>query len=516
MNTTVRSAAGPALALALALALSACGSTVQQQSLQPGGAGVDQGLGGSAVQGGVAAPLAGDAGPGAAVDGSTDTTGGAPVTGSAAQGPGTSGGTSRGVPRQGASTGSAAPSAGEAPATGPRVTSPVKIGFLNTKVGNAGAAGLNTGETVSPATVFKALVKGVNAKGGLSGRRVVPVTADTDTASGDWNTDYSAACQKMTRDDPVSVIVGYSFTFLDSFEACLAKAGVPHLSGGYSLGDEKVLRDYPGLVATNAPTADRRFRLQAEGAVREGYLTRANKLGVVVDGCASSLRALKNGLDPYLASVGLKEESRVQFNCPSGAGDVGTAASQVQAAVLRFRQLGVDRVFIEGIPIVLFAQAAESQGYRPGYVVTSTSNGTSLEPNMPEEQLVNVHGYGWMPHMDVTRTKQPAQTGAQKTCLSLLKTGGVVPTGFNDFLQAYAACDGLFLYGAALERTGGRTEAAAVLSAISALGTSQPGSGLYEGRSDYRRRNAPAVYRPWRYGTDCSCFAYSGPSQPMP
>lgn len=500
--------------LLAAASLTACGSTVPQaeQALSaPAAAG---GLG-AAAGSDVAAPPsggqvvgAGPQAPTAELGSSSRRTGSTPAT---AGGSAAGSGARAGDPPAAAGTRSAAPGAGP----GPRVTQPVRIGFVNTKVGNAEAAGLNIGQTASPEKVFRTLVSSVNAQGGIAGRKIIPVTADTDTASGDWNSDFQAACERLARDQKAEVVLGYVFAQLDSFESCLAKAGVPHLSGAYTIGDEQTLRQFPQLVGTNALTADRRFRLQLEGAVREGYLTRSNKIGIVVDGCPSSLRAVKNSVDPYVRSAGLQEAARVVFSCPSGSGDAGAAASQVQGAVLRFRQNGVDRVFIEGIPLVLFSQAAESQGYRPGYLVTSTSPGSAAEPNMPKEQLKNVRGYGWMPHMDVSKASRPAPTAAQQRCLALLKSGGFVPREFNDFLAAYTSCDGLFAYEAALQRTGGRSGGAEVVQALTALGRSLPAAGTYGGRTDYSRRNAPAVYRAWRYGTDCSCFRYSSGEQPI-
>ena len=107
----------------------------------------------------------------------------------------------------------------------------------------------------------------MNDSGGLAGRKIVPVVADTDTATARWETDYQAACATFTEDHHVSAVLGYSFAMIESFESCLTKAGVSHLSGGYAIGDEKTLDDYPALVATTNPTVDRRYLVQLDGAV---------------------------------------------------------------------------------------------------------------------------------------------------------------------------------------------------------------------------------------------------------
>lgn len=147
--------------------------------------------------------------------------------------------------------------------------------------------------------------------------------------------------------------------------------------------------------------------------------------------------------------------------------------------------------------------------------MTSTSPGSAAEPNMPRGQLDNVRGYGWMPHMDVSKGSRPAPTAVQQRCLTLLRTGGFVPREFNDFLAAYTTCDGLFAYEAALERTGGSSSAGEVVRALTGLGRSVPGDGTYGGRTDYTARNAPSVYRSWRFASDCTCFRYTSGEQPI-
>lgn len=491
--------------LALAAAgclLAGCGSTVQ-------------------LEGQVQAPGAGDGLSAPTVTGDGQAI--APGTGGPLSQPGSASGpgSTTTVPGSTTPSGAQAPRAGgtqAVPTNGPRVTGPVTIGFVNTKVGNAGNAGLEVGQTYSTDQVFRALVNAMNARGGLVGRKILPVTAESDTASADWNTQFQAACDTFTRDNEVSAVVGYVFGFFDGFESCLAKAGVVHLNGAYTVGDEQDLRRYPTLFATSTLTADRRYLLQAAAAVREGWLTRESKLGLLLDECANDQRAVKNTLEPYLKAQGITVADRRTFSCAGGAGDVGPAASQVQAAVLAFRQRGVDRVFVEGIPTVLFAQTAESQGYRPGYLVTSTSPGSALEPNMPQEQAKNVHGYGWLPEVDVSLSKQPPKTAPQKRCLELLASQQVRPTQYNDFLNAYTACDGLFLYERALQLTNGSAATGSVVAALGSLGTSYPGVGVYGGKTSISRdrRSLPTTYRPWAFSAGCSCFDYTGGELPLP
>ena len=192
--------------------------------------------------------------------------------------------------------------------------------------------------------------------------------------------------------------------------------------------------------------------------------------------------------------------------------------AQVQGAVLRFRSAGVDRVFIEGVPTVFFANEAQAQSWHPHYVVTSATGGAALEANLPKEQLANFHGYGWFPAVDVNRANQPPLNAQQKLCLQMLKSQGIVPSQYNDFLEAYTTCDSLFLYDRALRATNGNPAVAMVARVLERFDGAFTGSSTLSGRTVFKpnRHDAPATWRPWTYQGACSCFRYSGSEHSMP
>ncbi|MBV8693108.1 MAG: hypothetical protein JOZ37_06650 [Actinobacteria bacterium] len=484
------------------LLLAACGSTVQQRNGAPvasGGAGnVASGAGGDELNGGSAAGA--DAAPGS----STNAASGAASASSASRGTGSS-----------AANGSSSKSSS---ATAAQTTGPLEVGFLNTKTGNASAFGLNTGETYAPREVFEALVKAMNAKGGIAGRQLVPVISDTDTASASWDTDFAAACQNFTQDHHVAAVLGYAFGLFASLEGCLAKAGIPHLDGGYAVGDITTFEQYPLFVGTSHLTDDRRYVLQLKGAVDHGLLTKANKVGLLLDDCPEEVRADKRSTQPYIRSAGINVVATAMMSCTAGATDIGAVANQIQGAVLAFRSKGVDTVVAEGVPVVVFSAGAESQSWHPRYLLTSTSGGAAIEANVPADQAANMYGFGWFPPADVDSANQPPLTPGQQRCLALLKTQGLAPSQYNDFVSMYTSCEALFLYEAALTATHGNANGRGVVAAIAALGTSYGSVSTLDGRTGFSasRRDAPAEYRPWAWVASCSCFRYSGPAAPLP
>jgi hypothetical protein len=498
--------------LASVALLAACGSTVQaERTVQV------PGLSGASA---TADPLgAGPAGPLT----SSPSAGGSGPVGPSGSGPAGAPRTSQGVPSATAPTGtvaSAPTSTSTSTAAVQRITTPIQVGFMTTTVGNAQGAGLNTGQSYSDNQFYDALVKGYNAAGGLAGRRIVATYGATDTASSDWSTQFQAACQNLTQDHHVQAVLGYVFVFLDSFEQCLSSKGVPHLYAGYQPGDAGAQRDFPNLVSTAHPTVDVTSETVLAGAIASGRLTPRSKLGIVVDGCSHGERAFASSTVPYLKRNGIQYES-VSIGCSGGSTDVGPALSALKSAQLRFAADHVDVVMVlNTVALIFFMQDAQSQGYSPTYI--NQGSGGALEAQggaAPQSQLKNLHGFGWTPAIDVGPSHQPyARTPSQAACLAKLSSQGMTPTKFNDFMIAYATCDSLDLYAAALSRTGGRTGAAEVRQALVQLMPDFHGSLTYDGAHavSASERGGPGHYRESGWTDSCSCFTYRGPVRLVP
>jgi ABC-type branched-subunit amino acid transport system substrate-binding protein len=431
------------------------------------------------------------------------TPGGSPVTG-------TGGGDVAGPAAVGAGSGQSAVS-------GAPVTSrePIEVGFVTTSTSNAQALGINPGQTYSDKTMYDALVQDYNAHGGLAGHKIIPVYATTDTASSNWASQFAAACSTLTEDHHVKVVIGYVFVFMPSFEACLAKAGVPHLSAAYQPGDVVDQQQFKLLVATAHPTVDG-FNLTAlQGALTSGLLNKSTKLGLLVDNCADGIRAYTRSTEPWLKQHGINYQT-VQMDCAQGASDVSGAASAVSSAELRFASSGVNLVYAAGVALLVFMEDAESQQYRPQYL--TAVGGAALEANAPAAQMKNLHGFGWMPSIDVNPQQQPyAKTAKQSTCLSRLTKRGLQPSAYNDFMGAYVTCDGLDLYAAALTQVP-PTAAQDVVRAVTASMRTFAGAATYNGAlvAANHQHGGPAVYREYGWASSCSCMQYRGATHPIP
>jgi len=500
-----------ALATALtALLASACGSTVAMTSRATGSVGDSLGgvaSGPSAVGGSASAGLGG-------------TTGSAlgATTGSA------SAGTTPGA--LGSQTGSATDGAVSGTTAGGVVAgnAPVKLGIVLTSTASVQAAGFSSGESYSERTVDQALIDALNRSGGFGGHKIVPVYASTDPNSSNWSADFAAACATFTQDNHVAAVVGYQFNYDQSFETCLSKNGVPHLTTGFNIPDETELAKHPLHRALAVPTIDLRSSSKLNGALQDGWLSTKSKVGAVIDTCPGTQASWNRVSKPFLDSHKIPYILYVS-SCATGSADGANGAQQVPGALLKMRQEGVTAITFltvsEGPALAVVSNAAESQGWRPLYIVSSLANLSALSGNasvVPPAQMANVKGYGWMPAQDLSPHSQPPLTAGQKRCLALLKSEKVVPASFGDFTNAYRICDGVFAYELALEADGTNTQGTAVIAALDGLGTAFSDPDVLDGATLLNRsraNNAPSHLRAVVFSKGCSCFVYTGRTRPL-
>ena len=494
-----------AAAALTALLTAACGSTVQVKDQLSAGQG---GLGGTTGSTGLS---------GAGTDGTAGTSGTTGTTGSGTTG--LTSATSGGVGTSGtggapATTGGTTGGTSSTGTRGDTRSGPIQIGFVTTSVGNASQFGINVGSSYPDKSMFEALVASYNASGGLAGHKIVPVYGVTDTASTNWANQFSEVCAQFTQDNHVQAVIGYVFVFLQSFESCLKNAHVPHLYGGYQPGDLVDQAQYPTIVATGHPSVDGALLTPLVGALRTGLLNAKTKLGLLVNTCADGDRAFARTAEPWLKAHKVSYQT-VTLACAQGSGDVSGAASAVSSAELKFAAAGVNLVYSADVALLVFMEDAESQGYRPEYV--TGVGGAALEANAPANQMQHLHGFGWMPSVDVNQSHQPyPRTPAQTACVNRLQKAGLKPSGYNDFMAAYQACDGLELYAGAL-RSGASTAQQVAAVVASALGSFR-GTGTYSGALQYaaRQHGGPAQYRAYAWTDSCKCMTYRGPTYPIP
>ena len=501
-----------ALAVLALCPVVACGSTVPQQGTLPaaGQPGFADGLAPAPAGDGLEVPGTGAAS-GAAAAGEL-TSGGDPAL------PGTV--TGGDVSAERGADGAAAPPAAGAPAAPPPPRgsadrSPLRIGLLYVNNDAASGAGVDNGNSFGPRRVLEAFVKASNARGGLAGRPLQPTYFELKSSSSSYASDLQAACARFVEDAKVSLVLSFLGLASDQFDSCLAKAGVAHVNGSYGLGDVTSVSSATTTVSPAALSADRRSKVVLERLAAAGHLTRASRIGVVVEGCPFNERAVERTLLPTAKRLGLNVVQTHTTRCFGGINDLGGLASDAQNAVLRFITEDVDRVIVvsavEANVLLVFTNAAESQGYRPGYALSSLALANVLKDNVPPRQLQNAKGAGWLPVLD-DAAPSLTPTGTAQACARTARDQGVTPTSPVDHYVVFATCDAFALSDAVLQQTRGALGASAFNDGLDAVGGSFRSATVLDGRTDFRggRRDGPAQGRVFAFNGSCSCFRYAG------
>jgi hypothetical protein len=395
----------------------------------------------------------------------------------------------------------------------------VQIGFLVTKCGNCNLLGSKYAQSGhSEQDVMQAFVNDQNSRGGVLGRKIVPVFATEDTASTDFSTMLQSICATFTQDHHVAAVVGAGFGYSDILGDCLTKASIPIIDAMRTTGvpDSQNFRTHPGYVVPGEPELDVYSLAAYTSAMADGWLTTKTKLGVLNYDCPGSVRVWKNVVKPYLDANHINVVDNYTANCLSGASDVGKAAQDVQQAELQMRANGADAIAITDVPLVVFAEDAESQHYYPKYLATE-GGGATYESLLPASQASNVHAPGWEPSFDLDASHQLPLTAQQRTCLASLTHGGLSGQTASEHSAYFSLCGGWQLYLQAIGKAGDFTSSR-LLDAINSLGSSFVSPFTLGGATSLgpNKHGAPVKYRTELYNSGCSCFQYSGPERALP
>lgn len=394
------------------------------------------------------------------------------------------------------------------------VRGPLVIGMLYPDNGAANAAlGVTTDASNSPKNIMAALVKSLNRSGGLAGRRVTVDYMAVDSTSSDYSTQANAACAHFTEDRSVSVVIDVAFGNRYGMASCLAKHGVADFGFGTS---DTVSDNAVGLFA--APdwmTSSRRYAAVLSGLHASGYVSSKNKIGVLVENCPYLRRAYDQTVRPEASRLGLNLVDTEELDCTGGFSSAAPASAAIQSAALRFRSHGVDRLLMvsdyEQVTLLLMANQAESQGWRPGYMLSSTAQTEVMRPNLPSGQWPQLHGIGWSPGLDIDKPHKPPPA-ADRHCLDLIKKGGVVVSGWQNTYVATTECSDLLFLKAAMQRSHGDARGRALMAGVESLGTSFIAPGIVGGRTSFGpgRRDGVASVAPFGYVPACHCLRYTG------
>lgn len=519
----------------LLIALAACGSTVEQTTT---GAAGDDGLGAvSDGTGGLGSPVR-TGGAGTTSSGtSTGGTGGAVATsstGASTSGAGTSGGgtasgtTGGTTPRTDGATTAPRPTTGGGTPAGPVVVDVAKTGkgwdeqFVYVGIttqndaavaaGTLGLKGLDPGNTEKQAL---AVIDDINAKGGVFGRKLKAVFKDLPSVSTalDPTTAGASTCTFFTQDRPVIGVFNI-VTPIDgpTFRSCLAKGRTPLFSGSLLAVDDAVGDSLaPYFVQSLGVSWNALAPALVSSLKAQGYFT------------GWDVRAGAPGTAPVKVGIIVKDDDvgrRVATLLTSALKSAGYSSSLVfkyapdsndqNPTVLAFAGKGVTHVIDTDVSLFLFGTAAENQGYRPRYGLSSyNAPQAGLIAFTPAAQLRGSVGAGWSPGLDMADAQTPALNPAAKQCEALMvRAGESLRNKRLGYAVSQTFCDGLNLFVAAAKASGGLTPEKLGQGLLIA-GPRFPSSISFSTALTQGRAFLPGSYRGFGYDPVCSCYKYT-------
>ncbi len=358
-----------------------------------------------------------------------------------------------------------------------------------------------------------AVVRYINTNGGIAGRKIDPAIIELDAtqaAGPRAEAEEVAACESFANDHKVFAVASPAPTRRIFFE-CMSKNKTPVVVDQFNTSPQSIFDQYsPHLYNPAGPSSDRMAKVIVDGLYAAGYFGKNPKIGVTHQGTPEAKELFEKLLVPALAARGLKVAEVSQ----------NTQASDAQghsSTVFRFKERKVTHVLALGaLNTQLFMSAAESQGYRPRYGLSSNNGLELLQVNVPPAQLEGSLAVGWVSSGDTDMQHRPALHAAERRCLDILTKAGAPPPGnvATGQLLALWVCDVFFFLDAAIERSSSISPAA-IGSAVDSFGTSYRSLGTFSSEFKPGRRDGADSYRPLRFDSACSCFVYSGAARPF-
>ena len=392
----------------------------------------------------------------------------------------------------------------------------IKIGFQVTRNLQAAFAAVGAeGRPAEERDVRQAVVDWLNARGGIAGRKIIPIWHEFEATSGTFESQAQEACATFTEDNEVFAAVSSNVGGNDAFLACMAAKGVPDIELNLWPYDKTYYDRYPGLLyQPGRIRSDRAYGPWVDRLADAGYFDPGHRVGILRFDAPIFTRLSDQVVKPRLAARRATLAEEVIITTPRSVAEFGGMSAAFNSAIVRFRRAGVTHVMMienAGIMPFFFLQQAESQGFRPRYALTSIDIPETVSSQSPAAQLNRAMGLGWTPPIDVDYADHPGGNPAWKLCEEIMKGAGF--DNFSGGIGFYYnnACDALFF----LKQAGDRASALTpdgLRQSVEALGTSYVSPyGLGPTQFGPGKRDGAAAAGIIAFENGCACFRYTGP-----
>jgi hypothetical protein len=388
---------------------------------------------------------------------------------------------------------------------------------------NLGASGIAPGDAKADAD---ALIAGLNQRGGILGRKIVPIYYERDPTI-DSNTQAQSACAAWTQDH--HVVAALTFYSNDVLRQCLSARRTLLISTDLSGSNDDTFRKFPSYVEASSLNVDRAATATVDGLFKQNYFGKSPKIGIVTYDAAAYHEAVTQHMIPALAAHHLQVSANdIEYvHTPETEGDLSNSEQSAASAVLKLNTDHVDHVLLldgsagvqtGGILTLFFMTGAQSQAYNPRYGLNSANGLTALAGDIPAQQLAGALAIGWEPTYDESSADDPDShsTPTRKLCLSMLAAGGVNSSNRNDETIELDICDMLLFLKTVLERAGASVTAASFKATVDSLGGAYTSPLTFTTRFGSSRHDGVAAVRSAAFVDSCDCFRYTGPAYSLP
>jgi hypothetical protein len=365
------------------------------------------------------------------------------------------------------------------------------------------------------AAQWRAVFAYVNKRGGLFGRKLVPVYYDNDLSQ-TQATNSAAACAKWTQDRRVAVALALIPGLGEGMVRCFKDNRLPAVVNSFAPVLHQEYAPYvPYVVVTQNADFDRLVDPWLDALTARNYFTGWDT-SVGGPGVAPLRIGLLHQDRPAITRAYSYLASRLKARgIASEVVTVAYADAPDSNAVVKFRSSGVTHLFLDNLAGLLYPPVAESQGYRARFAISSLNLiQPFMEQNAPKQQLRGMLGVGWMPTADVAEEQDPGSNAAAKECLRMQAESGSSTRTRNEKYVVYGDCDAVRLYLESALASGGLSADRVVASLVSRAPAFQSALSFGLGAP---LPNLVDRVRALGFDTACSCVRYlPGPDYRLP
>jgi ABC-type branched-subunit amino acid transport system substrate-binding protein len=192
---------------------------------------------------------------------------------------------------------------------------------------------------VGQPAVYEAFIKDINDKGGVAGRKIVPVIKEYCPLTNEQILTY---CTAFTQDDNVFAVLGTFIDFSGDAQTCIAKQQ-KRLLVTFDLTQAIMDRSPAGYIVTPGTIPERGVNILLDLADKEGTLD-GKKVAVLGDTNVKSI--INDSIEPGLKELGVETGSTAVLAISGG--DTTQPQAQLDSFIEKWKTEGVNAIFMSG------------------------------------------------------------------------------------------------------------------------------------------------------------------------